>query len=239
VAFQTKTELATGMIAGAVRGAVPFAWAAGDEIYGRSSKLRVACEDAGKGYVFAVPVNFTVQLPSGRRVTVAFLARLIPARCGETRSCGSGCKGHRYYAWAWAATCSPQHWVLIRRSIANPSELAFFYCHAPQGRPATLSALIAVTGKRWPVEECHQQAKGQAGLDRHQVRLWHSFHRHTVLSMSALAVLAVAAARPAPGGIPASAATKTADWADTGILPAGADQPPAEIGMVKVSVPEA
>ncbi len=43
-----------------------------------------------------------------------------------------------------------------------------------------------------------QQGKGQAGLDQHQLRLWHSFHRHTVLSMCALALLAVATARP-PG----------------------------------------
>ncbi len=162
-AFQTKTELARDMVAGAVSAAVPFGWAAGDEVYGRSSKLRRSCEDAGKGYVFAVPVNFKVQFPSGRRVTVASLARLIPGRCWETRSCGRGCKGHRDYAWAWAATCSPRHWVLIRRSIADPSQVAFFYCHAPAGRPVSLSALIAVTGKRWPVEECHQQAKGRPG----------------------------------------------------------------------------
>jgi hypothetical protein len=92
------------------------------------------------------------------------------------------------------------------------------------------------------VEECHQQGKGQAGLDQHQVRLWHSFHRHTVLSMCALALLAAAAA-PLPqaaGAIPASAGTQPADWADTGALPASASQPPpAQIGMVKVSVPEA
>jgi len=66
--------------------------------------------------------------------------------------------------------------------------------------------------------------------------------------MCALAVLAVAAARPLPpaplppaaDGIPAGACTQPADWADTGALPANTDQPPpAEIGMVKVSVPEA
>jgi SRSO17 transposase len=79
VAFQTKTELARDMITGAANAAVPFGWAAGDEVYGHSSKLRAACEDAGKGYGFAVPVNFTVSLPSGRRVTVASLPRLIPA----------------------------------------------------------------------------------------------------------------------------------------------------------------
>ena len=118
--FQTKTELARDMITGAVSTAVPFGWVAGDEVYGRSSKLRQDCEQAGKGYVFAVPVNFTAALPSGRRVTVALLARLIPAAAWETRSCGRGCKGHRDYAWAWAATCSPRHWVLIRRSLSRP-----------------------------------------------------------------------------------------------------------------------
>jgi hypothetical protein len=227
-----------------VSAAVPFGWAVGDEVYGRSSKLREACEDAGKGYVFAVPVNFKVALPSGRRVTVAVLARMVPARCWETRSCGRGRKGHRDYAWASAATASPRHWVLIRRSISDPSEAAFFYCHAPAGRPASLSVLIAVTGKRWPAEECHQQAKGQAGLDQHQVRLWASFHWHTVLSMAALAVLAVAAARPQPA-LPAAAGSVSGtgqqprDWAGTGIPPARPDEPPPEDpGMVKVSVPE-
>ena len=35
-------------------------------------------------------------------------------------------------------------------------------------------------------------------IDQHQVRLWHSFHRDTVLSMCALALLTVAAAGPQP-----------------------------------------
>jgi SRSO17 transposase len=243
VEFATKTEQGTEMVTAAIGGGVPFAFLAGDEVYGRSSKLRAACEKHGKGYVLAVPVNFTVTLPSGRRMAVASLARLVPARCWETRSCGSGCKGHRDYEWAWIATCSPRHHVLIRRSLSDPSELAYFYCHTPAGRAVSLPVLIKVAGQRWPAEECHQQGKGQAGLDQHQVRLWHSFHRHTVLSMCALALLAVAAARPpAPlaqtaGTIPAA---QPAAWADTGILPASADEPPPEDpGMVKVSVPEA
>ncbi len=65
--------------------------------------------------------------------------------------------------------------------------------------------------------------------------------------MCALALLAIAAARPlTPAPLaPAAAATpigpaQPAAWADTGILPASADQPPPEDpGMVKVSVPEA
>ncbi len=243
VVFTTKPALGTAMITGAAGAGVPFAWVAADEVYGRSSKLREACEKAGKGYVVAVPVNFQVRLPSGRKAAVAAVAGLIPAIAWETRSCGRGCKGHRDYAWAWAATASPRHQVLIRRSLSDPSDLAFFYCHAPHGRPVSLTVLIKVAGKRWPVEACVQQGKGQAGLDQHQVRLWHSFHRHTVLSMCAQALLAVAAARPvtAGGDPPASAAAQPVAWRDTGKLPASADDRPpgSDPGLVKVSVPEA
>jgi hypothetical protein len=110
--------------------------------------------------VLAVPVNFQVRLPSGRKAAVSALARLVPATAWEIRSCGPGCKGHRDYDWAWAATASPRHWVLIRRGCSDPTDLAFFYCHAPAGRPVSLPVLITVAGNRWPVEECHQQAKG-------------------------------------------------------------------------------
>jgi SRSO17 transposase len=243
-AFTTKPVLGAQMITGAADAGIPFAWVAADEVYGRSSKLRQACEQAGKGYVLTVPVNFTVTLPSRRKAPVAALAAMVPAAAWETRSCGRGCKGHRDYAWAWAGTASPRHWVLIRRSLSDPDDLAFFYCHVPEGRPASLPVLIRTAGKRWPAEECFQQGKGQAGLDQHQVRTWHSFHRHTVLSMCAQALLAVAAARPAsPGtGTPAAGtAGQPAAWHDTGTLPASADdQPPGtEPGLVKVSVPEA
>ena len=143
-----------------------------------------------------------------------------------------------------AATSSARHWVLIRRSLSDPDDLAFYYCHAPQGGPVPLPVLIRVAGKRWPVEECLAAGKGQAGLDQHQVRMWHSFHRHTVLSMCAQALLAVAAARrPRPAATlqPPPGAGQPAAWRDTGKLPASADdRPPGDDpGLVKVSVPEA
>jgi SRSO17 transposase len=122
--FATKTEQGTEMVTEAVTREVQFSWLAGDEVYGRSSKLRDACEDAGKGYVLAVPVSFMVTTTPGRRkTTVAALARLAPRAAWETRSCGRGCKGHRDYEWALAATSSPRHWVLIRRKISGPAEL--------------------------------------------------------------------------------------------------------------------
>jgi SRSO17 transposase len=127
VEFATKPALGTAMISAAADAGAPFAWVVAGEVYGRSGKLREACEKDTKGYVVAVPVNFTVSLPSGRKTAVAAVARLVPAT-----ACGPGCKGHRDYAWAWAATASRRHWVLIRRSLTDPSDLAFFYCHSPR-----------------------------------------------------------------------------------------------------------
>jgi hypothetical protein len=65
-----------------------------------------------------------------------------------------------------------------------------------------------------------------------------------VLSLCAQALLAIAAARPAPpGGTPPDTSTtgQPAAWRDTGKLPASAsDRPPGDNpGLVKVTVPEA
>ena len=217
---------------------------AADEVYGRGAKLREACEKAGKGYVLAVPVNFAVTLPSGRKAAVAAVAAMVPATAWETRSCGRGCKGHRDYAWAWAGTASPRHWVLIRRSLSDPDDLAFFYCHAPEGRPVSLSVLIRAAGKRWPVEECFQQGKGQAGLDHTRSGPGIPFTATPCCPCAPRPCwpsprpgpprTAANCPPPAPAGQPAA-------WHDTGKLPVtGGDDPPGtEPGLVKISVPEA
>ena len=53
---------------------VRVAWVAGDEVYGRGSKLQEACKKDQEGYVLAVPVNFTVTLPSWRKAAVSAVA---------------------------------------------------------------------------------------------------------------------------------------------------------------------
>ena len=76
--FATKPVLAAAMVTAAARAGVPFCWVAGDEVYGRSGRLRQACEKAGKGFVLAVPVNFPVRLPSGRKAAVSAVAAMVP-----------------------------------------------------------------------------------------------------------------------------------------------------------------
>jgi SRSO17 transposase len=199
VGFATKPQLAIDLLRRAVAGSVPLAWVVADEVYGRAGRLRAYVKSSGKGYVFTVPSSFTVTCADGVH-TVKTLAGRVPAGAWSQRSCGHGCKGHRWYEWAWIATTSPTHWVLVRRHPGDHSKVTFFYSHAPHG--ATLATLVPIAGRRWPVETCFQAAKSILGIDAHQVRLWHSWRRHTVLTLLAAAVLAVATAAPegtAPG----------------------------------------
>ena len=74
-----------------------------------------------------------------------------------------------------------------RRSIADPTQLAYYIAYAPA--EATLDELIAVAGTRWAIEECFQTAKGQCGLDDYQVRRYDAWHRHITLAMAVHAYL--------------------------------------------------
>ena len=80
------------------------------------------------------------------------------------------------------------HTLLIRRSVADPSEIEFFLAHAPE--PTPIPELIAVAGMRWKIEENNGQGKDLLGLDQYQVRKWTPWHRHVSACMLAHAFLA-------------------------------------------------
>ena len=106
---------------------------------------------------------------------------------------GEGAKGPRLYDWArvrllWSREPQWEHWLLIRRSLKDLNELAYYICLAPVG--TTLAELAGVAGLRWTIETCFETAKDELGLDHCEARSWHAWHRHISLVMTALAFLA-------------------------------------------------
>jgi len=203
VEFATKPALALEMIAAALDAGVSASWVAGDEVYGADSGLRSVCRDQGIGYVLNVACNHHV-VTAGCRVDA--LAAGTPASAWQRLSAGDGSKGPRMYSWLRIDINSalPGHeWIMVRRNDST-GELAYYRCWSP--RPVSLSALVGVAGRRWTIEESFQAAKGQAGLDEHQVRTWTSWRRWVILSMLAMAFLAVTCANerdhtPTPQGL--------------------------------------
>ncbi|MEU9130111.1 hypothetical protein AB0D08_18725 [Kitasatospora sp. NPDC048540] len=123
----------------------------------------------------------------------------------ERRSCGAGSKGERYYDLAPAEVTWPsdagsahsgwQHLLLVRRSIADPTDLALFAVHAHQG--TILAVIVRVAGMRWGVEDCFETAKSDCGLDQYEVRQWEPWHRPMALALAAFAFLSVTSTRTA------------------------------------------
>ena len=193
--FATKPQLAMGQLERLAAAGLPAAWAAFDEVYGRSEKLRKACARAGLAYVAIIPCDYQVRLPSG---AVIRADQAIKDAVFERRSCGTGTKGPRFSDWAMTATAVPGQYLLIRRLISRPGQCTFYLCWAPEDRPATMTYFITIAGRRWPVEETFRTGKNVLGWDQAQVRTWDGINRHTALA--ALAQLRQIAIRNAVTG---------------------------------------
>ena len=82
----------------------------------------------------------------------------------------------------------PDAWLVARRSLSDPTDIAYYLSNAPVD--TLLLKLAQVASTRYTVEQCIKEAKGETGLDEYEVRYWHSWHRHITLSLMAHAWLA-------------------------------------------------
>jgi len=198
VAFATKGELAKQMLAHAFAAGIPAAWVAGDTIYG-SDAVRRWLEGQGRHYVLAVPCTHGLWT-AGRQVEAQVLADGVPDAAWARLSAGDGSQGPRWYDWAclalpYATQLGTAQWLLVRRSVSNPTERAYYRVYGPA--ETTVDALARVAGRRWCIETAFEEAKGLVGLDQYEVRKWKAWYRHVTLSLLAYAALVVTRARVA------------------------------------------
>jgi len=175
----------------------PIAWVVADTVYGGNLDLRNWLEGHGYHYVLAVACNEPVGIltPDGqrRRVEASEVpALLLHEQDWQRLSMSEGTKGPRLFDWAYVPILhrweeDGQHFLLIRRSIAHPQEMRYYFVFAPQG--TTLHEMVQAIGARWHIEEDFEQAKDM-GLDHYEVRSFLGWYRHVTLVMLAAAYLA-------------------------------------------------
>jgi SRSO17 transposase len=193
------------MLQRAIDAGVPFAWVTADEAYGQVKQLRFWLEERGVAHVLATKVNDTVITARGGEPRVDTLVAALPRQRWKRLSGGAGAHGERIYDWAripirYAWENGFGHWVLARRSVSDPSEIAYYVCYGPV--TSRLKDLVTVAAARWAVEECFQSAKSECGLDHYQVRLYRAWYRHITLAMAAHAYLTAIRAAEAVKGAP-------------------------------------
>jgi SRSO17 transposase len=211
VEFATKPELARRMLGRALDSGAMAAWVAADEVYGHDSKLRRFLEGRQMAYVLAVASDQRLWQSDFMQHRVDAIARSLPAPRWKRLSAGFGSKGERLYDWALMPLSKQDGWaraLLVRRSIEEKPECAYYLCYAPSGKD-TIETLVRVAGQRWLIEQSFETAKGECGLDHYEVRHWQGWYRHITLSMLAHAVLSALRARGEKNSRRASAAQRT------------------------------
>jgi hypothetical protein len=102
-----------------------------------------------------------------------------------------GTKGERLFDWAilpvvHGGTVDGCHFLVLRRCLDDPSELAFYLIFAPPG--TSLHMMVLAIGARWSIEVDLENAK-DLGLDHYEVRSYVGWYRHITLVLLAAAFL--------------------------------------------------
>ena len=175
--------------------------------------MRDAIAAAGKRYVLAVsantplwreppPLEEPVEGATGRPrkkprlaagspswETAAAIVASLPKKTWRRLTVSEGEKGPRTrVVESRKGLPGPDGWLLARRSLSAPTDMAYYVSNAP--RRTTLRTKAQVASTRCSFETTIEEGKGQAGLDEYEVRYWQSWHRHITLSMMAHAWLA-------------------------------------------------
>jgi len=212
--FATKPELALHMVQRAQAARLPFRWAVADTVYGHCSELRDWLEQHGDAYALAVPSTEVVAVQTRTGLLFSDVASIaqqaLRAHDWQRLSCSQGTKGPRLFDWArlpvlHRGVVDGRHWLVVRRCLDEPHELAYYLVWAPPDTP--LSLIVQAIGARWHIEEDIETTK-DLGLDQFEVRSYLGWYRHITLVLLAaaflLALCVQANAPPPPPPAPAA-----------------------------------
>jgi SRSO17 transposase len=160
-----KPALGKRLLARAFAAGVQAAWVTADTVYGGTYALRRYLEERAQPFVRAVPSTQRVGLSAKAEQVVA----AWPEAAWQRLSAGEGRQGPRLYDWAWRpmpwreAPAGMAHWLLARRSLSHPDEIAYYFVFGPL--TSGLAQIVQVAGTRWQVEQAFALAKQEVGLN--------------------------------------------------------------------------
>jgi SRSO17 transposase len=194
VTFQTKPEIALGLLDWARACGVPYGCVTADADYGDNPNFLAGLELRRERYVVAVRCDFAVarQARGGPVTGADALVQAQPPRAWRSIRWREGSKG-----WLQAPFVAVRCWRvrpdgkrrsgwLIGEDSADGKRR---YSWSNQGPKASLATMVGYAHRRHWVEQFHEEAKGLLGWDQYQGRLWPGFHRQAVTVMLAYSFL--------------------------------------------------
>jgi len=197
VSFQTKPQIALGLLDQADQLGVPYACVVADADYGDNPNFLAGLENRRKRYVAAIRKDFQVALTAAGHVhQVGLVLAVVPRRCWQTIRWREGSKGWlkgRFYGLrCWRVTSAGVRvpgWLIGERPARGQQQDKWKYHWSNFGAAAALAEMVEYAHRRFGVEQFHEESKGLLGWDQYQGRLWPGFHRNSVLVMLAYSFL--------------------------------------------------
>jgi SRSO17 transposase len=132
------------------------------------------------------PTRLKLRHPEDRPVEVKDLPAYLPREAWLRATIKEGSKGPLVCDFAFLRVVEarnglpgPELWLVIRRNLADPTVLKFYFSNAPAQTPP--AEFVRLSGLRWPIETVFEESKGAVGLDHYETRSWLGWHHHMTL----------------------------------------------------------
>lgn len=132
------------------------------------------------------PTRLRLRNPAQRPLAVNELVVALPQEAWTTATLKEGSKGPIVCDFAFLRLSEARHnlpgpelWLVMRRNLADPTQVKFYFSNAPVETP--LLELVRLSGLRWPIETIFEEAKGEVGFDHYEMRSWLGWHHHMLL----------------------------------------------------------
>jgi SRSO17 transposase len=212
VRFKTKPQLAVEMFE-EIQQKLPFKYVVSDTVYGTSPEFIEAVEHCiGVTYLVGVPSDILCWLRqpmvikkhyryrgelhvkevlnegAKKPITVQALAKSLNNFYWYRRKVSEGTKGPIEYEFTKRRVVlsrdglpDKEVWLLIRRSLGKDPKYSYYISNASVS--TRLKTFVWLSGIRWAIEQCFEEAKTELGMDHYEVRKYAGWNHHLLTCM--------------------------------------------------------
>jgi SRSO17 transposase len=212
VEFQTKIELALGMIKRAARAKIPGDIILADCAYGESCEFRQSVRnldfDYGVGIRGGTKVcRIRANGRLGTPMSAADLARTIPHRKRRKLRWREGTHGTLWGRFSFCRVKTThddgvpidereEQWLIIEWSLDDEQATKFHLTSLP--RRMSYKQIIRIIKERWRTERMYEDLKGELGLDHFEGRSFQGWHHHVSVVICCYAFIVAEKSRAFP-----------------------------------------
>jgi len=136
------------------------------------------------------PTRLRLKHPEQTAIQVDALAQQLPAETWVRARIKEGAMGPLVCDFAClrvfevrAALPGQELWLVLRRNLADPTEIKYYFSNAPADLDP--AELVRISGMRWPIEIIFRAGKVEVGFDHYELRSWLGWHHHMLFTFLA------------------------------------------------------